>query len=504
MVESIKVLDLGLMEYGEALRRQKELVEKRLAGEVCDHLIVVEHPPVVTLGRRGDSSDLLLTEDYLNAAGIEVCRVERGGRATYHGPGQLVAYPIIKLRRQDLHVYVRTLLESVAAVLEEYGLNPEFKDGEPGVWVNGRKIASIGVAVSNWVTYHGVALNVNTDLLPFSWIVPCGKPLETVTSMEKELGRSVDLPQIKKLFIAGFKKSFQYTEMRRPLHPDWLKLPMPDLEAVKRTETMIDKRRLSTVCQSAHCPNLGECFARGTATFMILGNVCTRNCRFCAVDKGRPQPLDAQEPDRVALAAREMGLKYVVVTSVTRDDLPDGGASHFAMTIQRIRRELPEAAVEVLVPDFQGRSRALESVFRSRPDMFNHNIETVPRLYPSVRPQAVYLRSLHVLRRAAESGLRVKSGLMLGLGERPDEVSETLVDLRKVGCEYLTLGQYLAPSENHVPVDRYVTPQEFADWKHEALSIGFLDVSSGPLVRSSYRADRMAPLELTGRCGGMG
>lgn len=504
MVGSIKVLDLGLMEYEAVLARQKELVGKRLAGEVADHLIVVEHPPVVTLGRRGESSDLLLAEDYLRAAGIEVCRVERGGKATYHGPGQLVAYPIIKLQQQDLHVYVRTLLESVAAVLKEYGLNPEFKDGEPGIWVNGRKIASIGVAVHNWVTYHGVALNVNTDLLPFSWIVPCGKPSETITSMEKELGRPVDLPKIKKLFVAQFKKSFQYTEMHRPLHPDWLKLPMPDLEAVKRTEKMIDDRRLSTVCQSAHCPNVGECFARGTATFMILGNVCTRNCRFCAVDKGRPQPLDAQEPDRVALAAREMGLKYVVVTSVTRDDLPDGGASHFAVTLQSIRRELPEAAVEVLVPDFQGRLRALESVFRSRPDMFNHNIETVPRLYPFVRPQAVYLRSLYVLRKAAESGLRVKSGLMLGLGERPDEVIETLVDLRKVGCEYLTLGQYLAPSENHVPVDRYVTPQEFADWKHEALSIGFLDVSSGPLVRSSYRADRMAPPELTGRCRSVG
>lgn len=223
---------------------------------------------------------------------------------------------------------------------------------------------------------------------------------------------------------------------------------------------------------------------------MILGEICTRGCRFCAVDQGSPRQPDIQEPERVAAAVKEMALRYVVVTSVTRDDLIDGGASHFALTVRSIRKELPETAVEVLVPDFQGCTKALETVFQAHPDMFNHNIETVPRLYPAVRPQAVYRRSLDVLQRAAGFGLRVKSGLMLGLSERPDEVRETLLHLREAGCEYLTLGQYLAPSETHLPVDRYVPPREFANWAQEARSMGFRDVAAGPLVRSSYRADK--------------
>jgi lipoic acid synthetase len=490
--KQLEVLDWGLMPYAAALKQQKELVEKRTAGRIPDHLIFVEHPSVITLGRRSDSNDLLLPDEFFRGEGVEICRVERGGKATYHGPGQLVAYPIIELKEKDSQIYVKTLLETVAAVLKEYGLDPKFKDGEPGIWVNGRKIASLGVAVKRWVTYHGVALNVNTDLGPFSWIVPCGKPSEMITSMEREIGRPIDLPHVKELLIDAFKASFHYTKESRQSHPKWLRLPKPNPEAVDRIEKMLAEQQLNTVCESAHCPNLGECFGRGTATFMILGQECTRQCRFCAVGKGSPQPPDVHEPERVALAAKEMGLKYVVVTSVTRDDLIDGGASHFALTIQSIRRELPEAAVEVLVPDFKGSTHALETVLYSRPDVFNHNIETVPRLYPSVRPQAVYQRSLDVLKRAANFGLRVKSGLMLGLGEFSDEVRETLIDLREAGCEYLTLGQYLAPSETHLSVVRYLTPREFASWEQESRLMGFRDVAAGPLVRSSYHADRMA------------
>lgn len=494
--KKIEVLDLGLEAYGPALEKQRALLGNVLAGKSSDHLILVEHPPVMTIGNRGALNDLLAPEDFFRNKGVEICRVERGGKVTYHGPGQMVAYPIIKLQVKDLHLYVRTLLESVAAVITAYGLEPEFREGEPGIWVRGQKIASMGVAVKKWVTYHGVALNVNTDLEPFSWIVPCGKPSEKMTSMQKELGRTIDFPRIKQLFVAQFQSHFGYTRDLRNGRPSWLTIPQPDLPAVERMQNLLGTQKLSTVCQSARCPNLGECFGRGTATFMILGSRCTRGCRFCAVEKGIPELPDPQEPERVALAARRLGLKYVVVTSVTRDDLADGGAGHFARTIQCIRRELRPASIEVLIPDFKGDGKALETVFQSGPDMLNHNIETVQRLYGSVRPQAEYRRSLKVLRSAADFGLRVKSGLMLGLGEWPEEIRKTLLDLREAGCEYLTMGQYLAPSAGHVPVARYLTPREFANLAHEARLLGFKEVSSGPLVRSSYRAERMVGLTL--------
>jgi lipoic acid synthetase len=492
----VEVLDLGLQGYGLTLEKQRDLVKSVQAGEAPDHLILVEHHPVITIGLRGTDTDLLATEDFFRKKGVELYRVERGGKATYHGPGQLVAYPILKLQVKDLHLYVQTLLGSFAALLSEYGLEPELKKGEPGLWVRGQKIASLGVAVKKWVTYHGVALNVNTDLEPFSWIVPCGKPSEKITSMQKELGRPLDLARIKQRFVTLFRSYFGYPEDDQAGKPSWLTMASPDFAAVERMKDLLGTQKLSTVCQSARCPNLGECFGRGTATFMILGARCTRGCRFCAVEKGVPEPLDPEEPERVAMAAERLGLKYVVVTSVTRDDLADGGAEQFARTIRCIRKQSPHASVEVLIPDFKGDRKALETVFEAGPDMLNHNIETVPRLYKAVRPQAEYRRSLDVLKGAADFGLRVKSGLMLGLGERPEEVRETLQDLREAGCEYLTMGQYLAPSADHVPVARYLTPREFADYAREARSLGFEEVSAGPLVRSSYRAEKMAGCDL--------
>jgi lipoic acid synthetase len=273
--------------------------------------------------------------------------------------------------------------------------------------------------------------------------------------------------------------------------PSWLIRPAPDTNEIDRMEQWLGDQGLATVCQSAHCPNLGECFGSGTATFMIMGNVCTRNCRFCAVEKGAVVPPDPEEPARLAGAARHLCLKHVVVTSVTRDDLPDGGAGHFARVIEQLRLELPEAAIEVLVPDFQGSVSALDIVLAARPDVFNHNIETVARLYTAVRPQARYQRSLDVLRYAAGYGLAVKSGLMLGLGETQDEIRQTIIDLKRTGCRYLTIGQYLAPSPDHVPIDRYVSPDEFEKWRDFAIKIGFTNVASGPLVRSSYRAEDM-------------
>jgi lipoic acid synthetase len=272
--------------------------------------------------------------------------------------------------------------------------------------------------------------------------------------------------------------------------PVWLKRRLPTGEAFHQVQALIDSGRLHTVCQEAKCPNIWECFSHRTATFLIMGERCTRNCGFCAVAAGPPGPLDPGEPARVAAAAARMGLAYVVVTSVTRDDLADGGAAHFAAVIREIRRAIPEAEIEVLIPDFQGDAEALATVLAAQPSVLNHNVETVPRLYPRVRPQADYGRSLALLRRAAATapGIPVKSGLMLGLGEAPEEVRQTLRDLRRTGCRILTLGQYLRPSPQHLPVERYLPPEEFAEWRREALAIGFSEAASGPFVRSSYHA----------------
>ncbi|MEA3366686.1 MAG: lipoyl synthase [Planctomycetota bacterium] len=284
---------------------------------------------------------------------------------------------------------------------------------------------------------------------------------------------------------------------RQRAFPPWLRKRVPSGGQAGRVRALLAELGLETVCGSAHCPNLPECFARGTATFMILGRACTRSCRFCAVPTGPSGPPRQDEPEAVAEAAARMGLGHVVVTSVTRDDLPDGGSAHFARTIRALRRRLPTAAVEVLVPDFQGRADDIRTVCDAGPDVFNHNVETVPRLYPAVRPEADYRRSLDVLaaaRRLADGRDRprqTKSGLMVGLGETPEEVRAALRDLRDVGCGIVTIGQYLAPSKRHVPAARFVEPAEFEDWEVEARRMGFAAVAAGPFVRSSYRAEEV-------------
>ncbi|NLU49814.1 MAG: lipoyl synthase [Syntrophomonadaceae bacterium] len=280
--------------------------------------------------------------------------------------------------------------------------------------------------------------------------------------------------------------------------PEWLTLPVPDEEELMRMKRLLDAGHLHTVCESAECPNMGECFGNRTCTFMILGDICTRNCRFCAVSHGRPAAVDENEPQAVALTARQLGLKHVVVTSVTRDDLPDGGAGHFAATIRALRREVPEATVEVLIPDFRGEAEALYKVIEAGPDVINHNVETVPRLYPSVRPQAVYFRSLDLLRRVGAAGgsILTKSGLMLGLGETSEEVVQVMADLREAGCQVVTMGQYLCPSPRHLPVVEYITPDTFKSLEETGYEMGFAAVHAGPLVRSSYLAGQtMARLQ---------
>lgn len=271
--------------------------------------------------------------------------------------------------------------------------------------------------------------------------------------------------------------------------PDWIRVR---LDGLHETKQILRSHGLATVCEEARCPNIGRCFSKPTATFMILGYNCTRNCGFCNVESSLPLPVDPNEPERVAMAAKEMGLRYVVITSVTRDDLPDGGASHFAETIRAIRRHLPNAGIEVLTPDFKGDVNALRVVLEARPDIFNHNIETVPRLYSEVRPQADYKRSLTVLKKAKElSEVKTKSGLMVGLGEEFDEVVAVMKDLKESGCDYLTIGQYLRPSKKNLPVKEYIRPEVFDRYRKEALKFGFKGVSSGPLVRSSMNAEEM-------------
>lgn len=279
-------------------------------------------------------------------------------------------------------------------------------------------------------------------------------------------------------------------EPPRRKRPEWLKSRVPGGENYARLKAIIDSNRLHTVCQEARCPNAGECWNNGTATFMILGDVCTRSCGFCAVKTGKPTELDADEPARVARAVSLLGLRHAVITSVNRDELYDGGAQIFAETIRQVRASNPGIRIEVLIPDFRGEEFALDIVLDALPDILNHNMETVPRLYPIVRPQAKYERSLTLLNRARRRGFITKTGLMLGIGERIDEVVGVLKDLRREDCVILTLGQYLQPTKEHLPVDRFVHPEEFRKLKEIGLEMGFRHVESGPLVRSSYHAEQ--------------
>jgi len=284
-----------------------------------------------------------------------------------------------------------------------------------------------------------------------------------------------------------------------PKKPAWLKRRLPSGPGFEKVRALIDNCHLHTVCQEAKCPNIWECFSRKTATFLILGDRCTRNCRFCAVAHGPEILPDPNEPEHVASAVHQLKLAYVVITSVTRDDLPDGGAGHFARTIQALRNRCPKVCIEVLTPDFHGNHDAWQTVLDSRPDVLNHNLETIQRLYPTVRPEADYKRSLDLIRYVADNNkdISTKSGLMLGLGETREELLTVFADLVHAGCEILTLGQYLQPSKTHLPVARYVPPEEFEELKNIALEAGFREVAAEPFVRSSYRAK-----ELFGRVRG--
>ena len=509
----IQVESCGLVDYREAHRRQLELVERLHVNEnEEDRCLVLEHPAVFTLGRNGSTGHIGVSSEFLADRNIDVIRVERGGEVTYHGPGQLVCYPLVNLKRRGLSVieFVGLLESIMQSVTREFGLEARADARNRGIYVNEGKIGSIGIAVKRGISFHGLALNVDLDLTPFSWINPCGLNGVAMTSMARELNQKIDLDQVRQVLIDTVTQALENRlslivrrgddreQVSQPPStikpkPKWLKKRLPAGPEYERIRRLVGTTNLHTVCREARCPNQFECYGKGTATFMIMGDRCTRNCRFCAVQHGPIAGLDAGEPARIASAVAEMKLEYAVLTSVTRDDLADGGAAHFVATIQAIRRRCPQTLVEVLIPDLLGKKAPLEAICGASPAVLNHNIETVAELYPRVRPQALYERSLQLLRRAGKfaDSLVTKSGVMVGLGESREALIKTMDDLREAGCEIITIGQYLQPTAEHLPVSRFVPPEEFEELKMIAHGLGFGSVAAGPHVRSSYRAGHL-------------
>jgi lipoic acid synthetase len=440
---------------------------------------------------------------------------------------------------RDVVAYVRRLEAVLIGVLAGFGVPAGRRERLTGVWVGDAKVAAIGVKVARGRTRHGIALNVDPDLSMFDHIVPCGIRDLGVTSMRRLLGTGTpSMAEVTDAFATRFAAEFGYADVDRqdvshsqglgaagdraalmseanreegPVRllgrladagveapasdpafrrPAWMRVRADLGTGYRDTKRLMRSLDLHTVCEEAGCPNIYECWADGTATLMILGERCTRACGFCQVDTSKPLPLDMDEPARVADAVATLGLEHVVITSVARDDVDDGGASVFAATILAIRARTPETRVEVLIPDCKGAPEALQTIFDARPDVLNHNLETVARLQRAARPSAAYARSLAVLARAKHAGLVTKSGLILGMGETEAEVRGAIVDLRAVGVDLLTMGQYLRPSTHHLPVVRWWTPEEFAALGVFAESLGFAHVEAGPLVRSSYHAKR--------------
>ena len=558
----LRIRWLGRVAYDDALALQRRLH----SHSADDHLLLLEHPHVVTLGRRGRREHLLVD---VEALGGSVVEADRGGEVTYHGPGQLVGYPILTVpgRRgggmADTAAYVGGVEQLLIGVLADLGLETGRLDRHTGVWVDPdglrpRKIAAIGVRLSRARSMHGFALNVDPDLEWFSRIVPCGITGLGVTSLAAEgidasMRDVVDLVaqraagmwgahgRIDRADVAHRLAPADMAQFTReaangsadtdpapcgapagvaaegvsprllgrleaarldgedhepvPLRsrkPEWMRVPLSTGPTFHEVRSTLRGLGLVTVCEEAGCPNISECWNDGTATFMILGERCTRACGFCLVDTRKPGPVDSEEPERVATAAVRMGLEHVVVTMVARDDLADGGAAVVAETVAAVRRRLPAVRVETLISDLGGDAGALQTVFDARPDVLNHNIETVARLQRAVRPSAGYARSLSVLSRAKAEGLTTKSSIIAGMGETHDEVVQTMADLHAAGTDIVTIGQYLRPSARHLPVDRWWPPEAFERWKEIGEAMGISHVEASPLTRSSYHARQAA------------
>ncbi len=558
----MQVRMLGRVDLRETVEAMQAFTAQR-TGDTPDVLWVCEHAPHFTQGLAGHADHLLAPGD------IPVVATNRGGQVTFHGPGQVVAYPLVDLRRAGYYVkeYVHRVEEAAIRTLAHFGVTGHRVAGAPGIYVRLDdprshallpqrprkadplepaaavpdftglgKIAALGIKVSRHCTYHGVALNVDMDLEPFSRInplrlrrvadrgpfynrrahhlgrsgfragQPIGHPPRALTSapamstpeVVREAQSTVAYnPLAKQKAAAKLSRIPIKVEQGEVLKkPEWIRVkagsPTTRFYEIKE---ILREHKLHTVCEEASCPNIGECFGKGTATFMIMGDKCTRRCPFCDVGHGRPDPLDKDEPLNLARTIAALKLKYVVITSVDRDDLRDGGSGHFVECIQNIRALSPATQIEILVPDFRGRDdRALEILKAAPPDVMNHNLETAPRLYKEARPGSDYQFSLNLLKKfkALHPGVPTKSGIMVGLGETDEEILQVMRDMRAHDIDMLTIGQYLAPSNSHLPVRRYVHPDTFKMYEEEAYKMGFTHAAVGAMVRSSYHADQQA------------
>jgi lipoic acid synthetase len=526
--------------YAEALAVQDAMFRHGTGNR----LLLMEHPHVFTYGPSADLKKNLRCDPA--EVGADFVSVKRGGDITYHGPGQLVGYPLLNLASKhgndgpaDTVAYVCSVEQVIIDSLHEIGLtNAGRLAGYPGVWLdidtNPRKICAIGVRVSRRRTMHGFAVNVHTDLEYMTTnIVPCGIDEYPVTSIAAEgidismhdftdvvarhaalrwgdgemerqdvawkqmpddlsafsrgEGPGQPVRMLGRLARAGVEDSIPLSERK----PDWIRPHVKHGEEVLNLKKTLRDLSLVTVCEEAGCPNLSECWNDGTATFMVLGERCTRACGFCLIDTQKPEAPDAQEPKRIAEAVSKMGLKFAVLTMVARDDLADEGMEHVAECIRAIRSVDSSIQVEALISDARG-TDSLDLLVAARPDVFNHNMETVPRLQRAVRPSAGYARSLSVLARGKAAGLTVKSGLIVGMGETDEEVIGALADLADIGVNIVTIGQYLRPTTNHLPVARWVEPEIFEMYKRVGEELGIGHVESSPLTRSSYHARESA------------
>jgi lipoic acid synthetase len=519
---------LGRISFAEANDFQRAVLQSS-----DDYILVFEHPPTYTRGIRTQEEHFLVPPETLNAVVIDA---DRGGDVTYHAPGQVVAWAVVTVDDDPSagKLHVTRLEDAVIATVRHF--DPEGVlgrvdrlDGYPGVWadVDGvpSKIAAVGVRTERndkglRRTLHGVALNVDIDMEGFTAIVPCGiadKPVGSMTSLgltvsardvDERLGVELEDRLGGAAHVARVERSAASTGDERPMlrrlrragvdpeagvpirsrKPEWLRIPAHMGEEYQSLRTLTQDLRLVTVCEEAGCPNIFECWSAGTATFMVNGERCTRACGFCLIDTRKPFALDPTEPERVAEAVVRLNLAHAVITCVARDDLADGGAGAIAATVRAIRERSPETDVEVLTSDLKGDAASLQLIIDARPDVLNHNVETVARLQRAVRPSAGYLRSLTVLARSVRAGLTTKSGLMVGLGESADEVEETLADMAAVGVSIATIGQYLRPTADHLPVARWWEPWEFDDLAERGRRLGLKHVQSSPLTRSSYHA----------------
>jgi lipoic acid synthetase len=535
-LRKLNVRWLGSLPYSEALILQKGLKDS-VSDEYnpYDYLLLLEHNNVITIGRTGDAKNLLFDRDQLQKKGIEFFETDRGGDVTFHGKGQLIGYPIMRLQDPKKVIpFVRSLEEIIIKTLNSFDIDAFSKEDDTGVWTPKGKIASIGVKVSKWTTYHGFSLNIFDKLEGFNLINPCGNKDEKISAVHtfnKEISFDDVVNKITSTFVDefGYKdvgiqmSQFTPTQLKKhkkheidemldkgvfqknnnivpitikgllpdePQRPEWMKVKANLGKDYRDLKNLISEKKLNTVCEEASCPNIYECWSMGTATFMIMGDTCTRACGFCDVNTGKPCDLDDLEPLRVAESVQTMELTHAVITSVNRDDLPDGGSNFFANTIDEVKRLNPSTSVEVLIPDFKGDRRAIDNIIEASPEVLNHNLETVPRLQREIRTAASYGRSLSLLQYAKDSAFlgKTKTGLIVGMGEEFEEVIAVLEDLSQINVDIVTIGQYLRPTAKHRPIHRYVEKEEFVKYKTIGESFGIPHIESGPLVRSSYHA----------------